>query len=158
MDKVIDAYYRENYDDLVKKLTYRLGNTQNAEDAVQEAFTRAVKYYESCNVDFTRWFRVLLSNVIKDAQKDLRMAGLTKNIDDVVEELEPIIPNHVKDYFRNHVDRLSGEKKSYNKEIIRLHVLFGYTTKEVSEALGLSHSTVRNSLVEFTKEVKEIYG
>src|SRR3546814_15218451 len=87
MNKVIDAYYRENYDALVKRLSYRLGTRENAEDTVQEAFTRAVKYYESCSVDFDRWFKALLANAVKDAQGDIRTAGLTKSIDDATDEI-----------------------------------------------------------------------
>src|SRR3546814_8875926 len=98
MNKVIDAYYRENYDSLVKRLSYRLGTRENAEDTVQEAFTRAVKYYESCSVDFDRWFKVLLANAVKDAQGDIRTAGLTKSIDDATDELEPIIPNRSEEH------------------------------------------------------------
>lgn len=158
MNKIIDAYYRENYDALVKRLSYRLGTRENAEDTVQEAFTRAVKYYESCSVDFDRWFKVLLANAVKDAQGDMRMAGLTKSIDDATDELEPIIPDHVKDFFRGHMDKLSLTKPSYNKEVVRLNILFGYDPREISEQLDLSINFVKNSLKAFTKEVKEIYG
>jgi RNA polymerase sigma factor (sigma-70 family) len=158
MNKVIDAYYRENYDALVKRLSYRLGTRENAEDTVQEAFTRAVKYYESCSVDFDRWFKVLLANAVKDAQGDIRTAGLTKSIDDATDELEPIIPNHIKDLFRDHMGALSKTKPSFNTEVIRLNILFGYTPREISEQLNLSINVVTNNLVAFTKEVKEIYG
>lgn len=157
MNEVVNNYYKENYDLLVKRVKNRAGSVENAEDVVQEAFTRALKYYKSCSIDFDRWFKVILSNTLKDYQKDSRMAGLTKNIDDVVGELEPIIPDHVKDIFRGHMDRLSLLKPSFNKEIIRLNVLFGYGPNEIAELLGLAKSTVKNSLSQFTKEVKEIY-
>jgi RNA polymerase sigma factor (sigma-70 family) len=158
MNKVVDTYYRENYDALVKRLSYRLGTRENAEDAVQEAFARAIKYFESCNIDFDRWFKVLLANVVKAAQNDLRMAGLAKSIDDSLEELEPIVPDHVKDLFRNHMDRLANGKASFTKEIIRLHILFGYNSKEIAGLVGLTNGSVRNVLTDFTKEVQEIYG
>lgn len=158
MNEVVDKYYRENYDLLVKRVKSRAGSQENAEDVVQEAFTRALKYYKSCSNNFERWFSVILSNTLKDHQKDLRLAGLTKSIDDSLNELEPIIPNHVKDLFRAHMDKLSAHKASYNKEIIRLNILFGYNSKEISQLLGLANGTVRNSLSMFTKEVQEIYG
>lgn len=160
MNELVNTYYRENYNALVKKVKNRAGSPENAEDVVQEAFTRALKYFDSYlpHLKFEKWFGVILSNTLKDYQNDSRMAGLTKNIDDAIDELEPIIPNHIKDHFRNHMDKLSAHKASYNKEIIRLNILFGYSPKEISELLGLAQSTVRNSLSTFTKEVMEIYG
>lgn len=158
MNEVVDKYYRENYENLVKRTKNRLGSTEDAEDAVQNAFVNALKYYESCTIDFDRWFKVILSNSCKKVERERRAGGLTRNIDDVLEELEPVIPDHIKDFFRLHMDRLSLTKASYNKEIIRLNILFGYEPKEISELLGLARSTVRNSLLAFNKEVKEIYG
>lgn len=157
MNEVICNYYKENYDLLVKRVKSRAGSAENAEDVVQEAFTRALKYYGSCSIDFDRWFSVILSNTLKSYQKDLRLAGLTKNIDDAIDELEPVIPDHVKELFRDHMDRLSLLKPSFNKEIIRLNILFGYTPSEIAEVLGLTRKTVSNNLSLFTKEVKEIY-
>ena len=160
MNELVNNYYRENYDALVKKVKNRAGSPENAEDVVQEAFTRALKYFDSYlpHLQFERWFGVILSNTLKTYQNECRMAGLTKNIDDALDELEPVVPDHIKDHFRNHMDKLSNSKGSYNKEIIRLHILFGYTSKEISELLGISNGAVRNSISAFTKEVVGIYA
>jgi len=158
MNKVVDKYYRENYESLVKRTKNAAGSIENSEDIVQEAFSRALKYFDSCSIDFDRWFKVILSRVLKDHQRDSRLAGLTKNIDDTIDELEPIIPDHIKDFFRDHMNKLSLTKPSYNKEIIRLNILFGYDPKEISESLDVSIKIVKNNLYLFSKEVKEIYG
>lgn len=159
MNKVIDTYYRENFNLLVKRCGGRLGSVQDGEDAVQETFLRAIKYFESYDsrVKFAKWFEGILANVVRDSQREIRMAGLTKNIDEAIDELEPTIPDHVKDHFRNHMDLLSKHKASYDKEVVRLHILFGYTSKEISQLLGLANGTVRNSISCFCKEVQEIY-
>jgi RNA polymerase sigma-70 factor (ECF subfamily) len=158
MNETIDKYYRENYDLLVKRVKNRAGSPENAEDVVQEAFSRAIKYFNSCSSNFDRWFSVILSNTLKDYQKELRLGGLTKNIDDAINELEPIIPNHIKDHFRAHMDQLANAKTSCSKEVIKLHILYGYTSKEIAEILGLSNGYVKNNISLFTKEVGEMYG
>jgi RNA polymerase sigma-70 factor (ECF subfamily) len=157
MNTIIDEYYRENYEQLIKRLSYRLGSPENAEDAVQEAFTRAVKYYKSCTSDFDRWFKVIMSNVVKDFQKEIRLAGLTKSIEDSYEELDPIVTDHIRACFRSHMEKLSDSKRSFDKEILRLNILFGYNRKEIAQILGISDRTVKRKLDFLIAEVQELY-
>lgn len=157
MNKVVDTYYRENYNALIKRSKNRLGSIQDAEDAVQDAFVNALKYFESCSIDFDRWFKVILSNACKKVEREKRAAGLTKSIDDAMDEVEPHIPDHIKDHFRNHMEQLANAKVSYNKEVVRLHILYGYTSKEISELLGISNDLAKKNISLFVQEVREIY-
>lgn len=157
MNETVNTYYRENYDKLVKKIKSRVDRPEDAEDVVQEAFGRALKYFNSCSSDFDRWFKVILSNSLKDYQRESKLGGITKNIDDVMDELEVIIPNHIKDHFRNHMDDLSRGKSSYDREIMRLHILFGYNHKEISQILGITTKTVQRHLLLLMAEILELY-
>jgi len=66
--KVIEDYYRKNFKRLVNISRGRAGSYHNAEDVVQEAFTRALKYHKSYNpamTAFDAWFSRILDNSLR---------------------------------------------------------------------------------------------
>lgn len=155
----INKYYRENYTLLVKRMNSRMGNMQDAEDVVQDAFVRACKYYKSCNVDFDRWFKVILGNCAKAKQSENRLGGLTTNIDDAVKELPAVLPNHISALARVEVQKIINSQESGDvKETIRLNIMFGYTPAEIAFLVNVKHQKVKNILKKFNKEMKEAYA
>lgn len=75
--------------DLTKKAFSRLKNMQDAEDAVQMAFERAIRYAHTFNpeYEYLDWFHMILNNCIRDVAKDVRNQGMNMDDDDV-EEVE----------------------------------------------------------------------
>ena len=65
-NRVVEKHYRQHFETQVLKLRGRLGG--RAEDAVQEAYTTSLQYWDTLhNVDkFDEWFSVILSNSIRD--------------------------------------------------------------------------------------------
>jgi len=45
MNKQLERFYKTNYLTLIKRVSHRAGGPYNAEDVVQEAFVRALKYW-----------------------------------------------------------------------------------------------------------------
>ena len=70
---MIEQFYKENYNILVKRIQARRMQECDAEDVVQEAFVRALKYADSFNPDFHEigaWFNTILNNSFKEYRHD----------------------------------------------------------------------------------------
>ena len=71
MHKQIENHYKENYGRILKRMTFRAGGIHQAEDIVQEAYCRALKYYSELKVEeFDRWFSMILNNAYNDYKRD----------------------------------------------------------------------------------------
>ena len=70
-NSLITKHYIENYKRLVKRSMWRVPNKSLAlaEECVQEAYARALKYYSTFNPKqdlFNNWFEGILRNAIND--------------------------------------------------------------------------------------------
>lgn len=154
---VLEVYYRENYNTLIKRLNSRLGSMQDAEDVVQEAFYNAFKYHKSCVIDLDRWFNVILTNTRKKFESERRLGGLTKNIDDCLHELDPIISDHIGTLTKEEIKKLVLNTVGEYGEVLRLNLIFGYSPREIAIITNVKNQTIRNYLRKFTNELKELY-
>lgn len=84
----IDEHYRANFTISVKKLSRALGH-HNAEDVVQDAYYRILKYEIDPEI-LDKVFNTILSNCVRQHLRDARMKGMVT--DDVRSELEIIDP------------------------------------------------------------------
>lgn len=99
MDKneVIGKYYEEEYANLVRRITFRAGSPENAEDIVQEAFTLAIKYFNSYDpeADFGGWFDAILNNATRKFKRDERLYGMCEEFEEEEHEgLEMDVLHH----------------------------------------------------------------
>lgn len=158
MNDIIKKHYEENYDILVKRMGKRLDCVEDGEDVVQEAFTRALQYYKTWTGDrFENWFNVILSNVYKRFVTERRMGGLSKPLDDSLDELEPIIIDHFKALSKAEIKKFIGTKQGEDKDILTLNLIFGYSVSEISQLLGIKTKRATNILYQTTLEIKERY-
>ena len=84
--KMIEDHYKNNFKRLVNKTVGKTGNRYNAEDAVQEAYTRALAYYKTFNPEsgvFEKWFENILNNSVRNLNSEARSKGIVNpdNID-----------------------------------------------------------------------------
>lgn len=161
MNEVVNSHYRENYSLLVKRMYRRLNSLEDAEDVVQEAFTRALQYYPSYDSKkckrFENWFNVVLSNVYKKFVNEKRLAGLSKSLEDATDELEPVIVDHFRCITKKEIKRLMGDKPNDVREILSLHLMYGYAPSEISLLVSSNTRRVNNVLYNFSQELKELY-
>lgn len=76
--ELIEEYYTKNYNKLVKAWSRAVGGDINAEDVVQEAFTRALSYKDSYNESIAPvqvWFIGILRNAARDFMRAERNSG-----------------------------------------------------------------------------------
>lgn len=149
-DRTIE-YYANNHDRLIKIAKGRLDSPQDAEDAVQEAFTRALKYAHTYDPSrpFEGWFVALLQNAIRDQHKYSRMGGMTT---DELPEDELVDDNNL-DLPYEELRKLIQSKEGNTKDILQLYFFAEHTPRDIHEILGVPNKTIRMCIYRFKKEV-----
>lgn len=78
---MIEEFYRLHYERLVKIVTPRLDrNYSVAEEAVQDAFVKAITFFSAFDPDqkeFGAWFNSILNNCVKDAANKEKNRGMS---------------------------------------------------------------------------------
>ena len=165
--KVIETYYEENFEDLVRGVSGAFDNFQDAEDAVQDAFTKAIQYAGSFNEDagnFEGWFRRILSNCIKDVGNAVRNQGMS--MDDEQEDVEDELNNGkikrdvvISDDHEVAVDHqavtdfIKGCRPKL-KNILTLYFYKDLYPREIGQALGIRAETVSRAIWRFNKRLR----
>lgn len=151
---VVEKYFRENYDRLVKLARKRVGNYSlpNAEDAVQEAFSRACLYFRSYDKEknFDDWFKGILSNCINKIKKDERDKGVVVSND--IEELPTVETRQV--IFTKEVESVLNSVSQRDQEILNMYFFYGYKSIEISNLKGVSHDVIRDVIRRFRIKIK----
>jgi len=149
---IIEEFYENNFDMLVKKTSRRAGSIQNAEDVVQNAFERALVYFHSYDPSrpFDTWFSSILMGCLADFKKDERRAGTVTYSGE--EEMED--PS---DLFN---ERLVEEASFLLKgkplpEAVALNLYFfkGYKLREASNVSGLDYRRTVYAITKFREEL-----
>ena len=148
-DVMLEEHYRKNQRLLAKRYRRALGSDHLAEDVVQEAYARCLKYahHWDSKQDFAPWFSIILRNAFRDqlnSERGITFEELneydfesedTSRIDDLREALVLEI----------------GKAKEDNQNLLTLFFLDGYTGKEISEITEHSQSKVRQTVHLFKK-------
>lgn len=151
--------YRKIYAVKVKLMT-RLtgGDFALAEDIIQEAFARAVKYlhlYDERKGLMETWFNAILFNALRDAQKQERnYQELHREIYlfDVFDPAKSILsPEHKEDIYLS-IQAISNEK---HRRVLELFYLYGYSSKEIAEIEEkMTQSNVTTIVMRFKESLK----
>jgi len=146
-EEVIAKHYLANYDVLVKRITRRVPNQSIAlaEEVVQEAYTRALKYFRAYrkNENFEKWF----STILRNATNDCRAAegGNNKEYDN-----EEVVTPHFSYYEANEFLRDMNKYSKRDSEVLMMFHIHGFTSKDVAIYTGLSHTNVRQIIYKFS--------
>jgi len=129
----------------------------NAEDVVQEAFTRALTYieaYDPAIKPLPAWFNTILNNALKDFKKAERNAGTTTE-EGVIQELDSsVFKSEVVEDLVTQINDMQYPAK----EILKQFVVLGFTAKEVVQTTDLNIHSVRKCIADFYKSAREQYG
>ncbi len=143
------SLYRHSYPRLIRYAYHRLGNTDDAREAVAETMARAVagiNRFSAGDGAFTPWLFGICRNVVADC-----LHARYRHADQSLDEMPVELPSHdpapdaalladeevwrVRQAFR----RLDPDEQ----EVLELRVVAGLSSDEVAEALGKKPSTVR---------------
>lgn len=150
--KLIEDHYRKHFNSNVSKLRYATGSAHNAEDTVQEAYTRALKYWKSYNFQgVENWFISILNNCIRDTQKDTILNGMVQ--EDLAHVVEPTRPDITDEVLANEVKREINKQPARVAQILHLYLFEGYTSRELSEFTEYSPEAVRKAVSRFKADL-----
>jgi RNA polymerase sigma factor (sigma-70 family) len=154
--ELINKHYRENYDRLIKKTTYRVPNRSKhlAEECVQEAYARALKYFKTFNPKqdvFEKWFEGVLRNSVNDCRSIEKDRGVSKELSD--EDGADLTPFKKERTMAAVV--LRDMKDDVNKQVLNMFLVLGFKTKDISEYTGITHTNVRQVIYRFRSNMNE---
>lgn len=152
MIEVIESHYRENYSRLVKKFTRPLGTEWDAEDVVQTAYERALRYYNPETVqNFGGWFTLVLRNAMSDHLNAERGQG-HEELDEFEHEAVCYANNR---NLRKTVENMIKLENEDHQPILDFHFLKGYSARDIYEHNKLSYPNTRKIIQRFRDKVKK---
>lgn len=154
----INQYYVEERDNLVRRITFRAGSPENAEDIVQEAFARALKYWKSAppNGPIANWFSGLLNNALRDFKRDERLYGMCDEFEEEEHDgLEMDLLHHdIQRKIRQ--DMVNGNDTQ--RVVLDLYFNKMYNVRDIVKVTDLENKTVRMCVWRFKEECKAKYA
>ena len=153
----LETHYRENRNTLVKRMKGRVPNNSEAlaEEVVQEAYTRAFKYfstYKPKNNNFEDWFYRILLNCVSDCRSEEADRGVVR---DKQEEEEVYFEGKLNQDMLIHIQNTIDSYEPEEKKIIQLYFFGGLTTKSIAEHVARRHGAVRMVISKFGKNMRE---
>jgi len=155
--KLIENYYKEKYDDLVRMYSSRAG-PDDVEDVVQEGFYRALKYIHTFNptyITVERWMSGILNNCLKDMLREKR-DGAAMHDTDHDPTTEDRCPSDVE--LEEKILTEIGKKVGAARQILWLYFKMGYKNSDIHQIVGGSYTHVDNSTNDFKRDMRAKYG
>jgi RNA polymerase sigma factor (sigma-70 family) len=149
---VIQAHYLAHAENLIRLITFkRQGNQHDAEDIVHEAYSKALRHfntYDSTTWKFATWFGRILINCEKDFAKDCRTHGMNDEFDE--ENYEPVIEDHVRVQDVIGIHRLIDKQQKDTRNVLLLYYVYQYSLSEIDSVLpAYGYKKVDNIVKDF---------
>lgn len=152
----IEKHFIENRARYVKRLTFRAGSPEDAEDIIQEAYYRALKYAKSCVPDrYDQWFSTIINNCLRE----LKNQNLGHSAEEFLEEEAdgsqcPHYTNHV----MREIYELIETKSVVQQEILNLYFKYDFSAIDISKITQYTYSQCHQVILRFRNELKELYS
>lgn len=152
----IEKHYRDSRGKLVKKLTFRAGTEEAAEDIVQEAYYRALKYFASFNQDedFNKWFSTILNNCLRE-YKNVEKGHTNDEFNE--EEAEGTACTSYPGHVMRDIFHLIEQKPAVHKEVLYLHFRQEYSPIDISRITDYSYANCHQIIQRFRNELKQLF-
>lgn len=152
----IEIYYRENYQRILKRLIFRAGTQWAAEDILQTAFERAIRYRYSCDPPrFGQWFSLIVNNALRDYYTEEN--GYTGIIGDYEEAGSEGCP-HFQEQVMREIFELIETKSVDQIEVLMLHFKYGYSAIDISRVTSHTYMKSHKIISRFRFELMDLYA
>lgn len=160
MYDLIEKFYKENRSVLVKRLNRRAGGVENAEDILQEAFVRALKYKDSFNPErqeIGAWFNTIMNNVLVVHQRAQMLGGVTIPYDEHEHEEAYECGAETRAQVKEILEVLYS-KNTKVKNILYLYFVNGLKMWEIRDVTDQSYKSIQIMIHRFRLEMIEEFG
>lgn len=156
---VLESEYNRLYEMLCKRAYAKLRCVDLSQDAVQETFARALKFWPEGGPakSVGGWLNTIFNNTVNDILNVERNKGVTVEYDEEYDEGEEmcIEPSRLMKILRKEV----ANKKDPNvRAVLHLHFEKNYTLKEIDQVSELTYANIRKIVSRFKKELKVKHG
>ena len=143
--RIIEEHYRKNAARLMKQT----GN----EDAVQEAYTRALTYWEGKSEadSWDAWIGIILRNCLRDDAKAEAMRGMV--VEPEENSLELAQPSPVNLDYLDVVAQIKKQPENI-QHVLYLYFSMGYTSEEISQQTAFKQAHVRKIVQRFRESLE----
>ena len=149
----------QKFNKLVSKLARRVPNLADAEDIVQTALERGLRYVNTYdeNQDFDAWFGRLLQNAWKDWVKDNRRMGMTEEVNEKNGGEVPCTKESVElaEHIRQDILTLPD---SFKKDVLYRRFMVGIPVDEIAFVLGVDRERVKKCILRWRALAYHKYG
>ena len=153
-NEVVERHWRDNYKRLVNHVANRVPNKSHAlaEEVVQEAYARALRYYEGFDETrrpFSTWFNRILNNSCAACLQ--AEAGLPLSYDDEI-EIEPyrlMEDNSFPFEVVVQIEEAIKAQPEERREVLNMFFNLGMKTREIAECVEFSHGNIRQIISRF---------
>ena len=153
--ELVEQHFRDNRIKTLKHLTFKMGTPQAAEDVLQEAYFRALKYFSSFDGrDFTKWLNRIIHICAIDYFNEER-GSLKDELEDGMEETMncPSYPNHI----MMEVYEIIDTKSVVQMEVLNLYFKLEYSAKDIHQITGHSYAQCHKIISRFREELRTLY-
>lgn len=134
----IEQYYKNEYLNKVKIICRILqGDFSSAEDVVQEAFYRALKFhksYDNRRGTIDKWFNSIMFNYLREHQKFMKNIPTNHSEEicpeDVLQQLMLQPSDESRGLIIKHIREVKNE---VHRRVLKLFFINGYTSTEISQ-------------------------
>lgn len=160
--KFISDVLIENYDEIVKRLRWRVGRLVDPDDIVQEAFLKLQAMPSGTEIRNPRSyvFRVA-DNLALDLIRNRGVRMRYFSSEDIYDQAsEAPSPERVADYRQRLaiLEKVVAELPPRQKQVFLLHKFDGLTHAEISSQLGISRSAVEKLIMKSLLRCRERLG
>lgn len=151
----IEKHYIDNRQKLVKRMKFRTGSDEDAEDIVQEAYERAIRYRRSYSGDeFEKWLNTILNNCLRD-NRNMQSGHSADEFDE--EEAEGTACPHYSEHVMREIFELIDTKSVIQQDVLKLYFQFEYKAVDIAKITDITYAQCHQIIQRFRRELKDLY-
>lgn len=157
MKERLEEFFREEYRHTVNRVAGRVGGKTNAEDVVQEAFSRALKYRDTYKEgeEFLAWFNTILNNCARDFKKQDRLDGMSDPVEEAGADMDHLQQQL---WLVEAITEEMNNREQEHSRILKGYFLKGWRPREIMEFSPLKGAHIRKIIQRFKEEMRCRYG
>ncbi|NLD45682.1 MAG: sigma-70 family RNA polymerase sigma factor [Clostridiaceae bacterium] len=154
-DEIAFEYLYKNYVNLMLYTANSiLNNYANSEDAVQLAFVRIAKHFDSVEKSIcpktANQFVIIVRNIAIDIYRK-------RHREATLEFIEELCGYETQAAYETDFDTAMAQLPQQQRDILYLYHIYGLNVKEISKLLGISKAAAYKRIERAAKQLKEIY-